>query len=120
MDYMFTYMRRGAMDVPIVRIKALTYAETKLKTGQHCSVTIKQPDMILNYEFVVKCPIKSEQSGEYYYAWYQLENLSKSIDRSPEVKTEADQNAANIDYLSMMTGIDIPSNEEEVTDEQEL
>ena len=118
-NYMFTYLKRGNGEVPIVRIEADTDDETKMEVGKHQSIVINQPDIIYSYEFVVKNPIKAEFNGEHYYRWYQIENFSKSIDRSPEVKSEADQNAANIDYLAMMTGVDIPI-EEESYDEQEL
>lgn len=117
--YMFTYLKRGNGEVPIVRIEADTEAETKLEVGKHQSIVIEQPDIIYAYEFVVKNPIKTEFNGEHYYQWYQLEYLSKSIDRSPAVKTQAEQIAANLDYLSMMTDIDIPTEEpQEVTPDE--
>lgn len=54
MDYMFTYLRRGNEEVPIVRLRSTIESETKLEIGKHTSVTIEQPDIIYSYEFVVK------------------------------------------------------------------
>ena len=119
-EYMFTYMRRGALEVPIVRLKSKDREEVRWDIGKAKTIVIEQPDIIYEYNFVVKCPIKSEEDMEHnFYAWYQLENFSKSIDRSPAVKQAAEQNAANIDYLSMMSGIDLPDEEEE-NNEQEI
>lgn len=118
-NYMFTYIRRNNREVPIVRVETSTDDETIFKTGKHYSIAITQSDIIYSYEFVIKMLFKTEIIGERCYRWYQLDYFSKSVDRSPEVKSEADQNAANIDYLAMMSGIDIPI-EEESYDEQEL
>lgn len=120
-EYMFSYMKRGIQEVPILRIKSAIESETNLTIGTHQHIAIKQPDIIYEYDFVVKNRIKEETDTEgNHYAWYQLDYLSKSVDRTPSAKSVAEQNAANIDYLSMMSGIDLPDEEEEEINEQEI
>ena len=108
MEYMFTYMRRGNYEVPIVRVYSEDPEEIELDIGKHHTVVIEQIDMTITYDFVITNPIKSEQVGELYYKWYQLDYYSKNVDRTVAIKPDIDQNKANIDYIAMMSGIDIP------------
>lgn len=112
-EYMFTYMQRGNIEVPIVRIKSTIESETKLDIGKHTSVVVEQSDINIFHDFVVKNPIKQEQVGEDYYRWYQLEYYSKYVDKSPTLQTLLDKSNANLDYISMMSGIDIPTEDPE-------
>lgn len=47
-----------------------------------------------------------------YYAWYEINQHFKEIDKSHAVRMELERNAANLDYLSMMVGVPIPDNDE--------
>lgn len=51
------------------------------------------------------------------YDWYIIDEHYRNIDNSNKVKKEIDKVSANLDYISMMSGIDIPMEEEGVNNE---
>lgn len=46
------------------------------------------------------------------YAWYEIDQHFREIDKSPAVQIALNRNAANLDYLSMMVGVALPGNGE--------
>ena len=51
------------------------------------------------------------------YDWYTITEHSRDTDMTEKTKKALEQLTANIDYLSMMAGIDIPSREEGIQDD---
>lgn len=60
------------------------------------------------HSFIAGNCVKDEQVGGFYYAWYRVSNYSAEKNNSAAVERKEAKNAANIDYLAMMTGVDIP------------
>ncbi len=42
------------------------------------------------------------------YGWYEIDRHYRTADKTLELKQKNEKNAANIDYLSMMVGVDLP------------
>lgn len=59
----------------------------------------------------------SKQVDGLFYDWYIIDEHYRNIDNSNKVKKEIDKVSANLDYISMMSGIDIPMEEEGVNNE---
>lgn len=76
--------------------------------------------MTVEHTFRVEQVLKEDTDREgNAYRWYVLAEHSTATDRSPAALLLGRQNAANLDYLSMMSGIDLPGEDEsgtEVTD----
>ena len=70
------------------------------------------PDCTITDSFYVVQKKKSDEDDEgNCYDWYLIDRHSRIIDRTGPIATREAQNAANIDYLSMMTGVDLPNAE---------
>lgn len=65
---------------------------------------------------IVKKYAEKEASG-LCYDWYIIDEHYRSIDNSNKVKKEIDKVSASLDYISMMSGIDIPIEEEGANNE---
>ena len=91
----------------------------KVKGDAHTDLTgfqqIKQayPDQSItdNFRVVRKISSKEDEAGN-CYDWYEIDRHYCVVDKTAPVAEREAQNAANIDYLSMMIGIDLPENEE--------
>lgn len=118
MTYMFSYIKRGGKEVPFVRLQSTIESEVSLPIGSHQTIQISSETDTVTNDFIVGNSFKEETVGEFYYKWYFIENYVKTIDRTPELKKTEEQNAANLDYIMMMTGIDIP--EEDDINESEV
>ena len=59
----------------------------------------------------------SKQVDGLFYDWYIINEHYRNIDKSNRVKKEIDKISANLDYISMMSGIGIPTKEEGVNNE---
>jgi hypothetical protein len=85
-----------------------------IPVGVYQSIIEKSASAETSHSFKVSSLIQTKTDDEgNHYAWYLLSEYVLSVDRSPAAAAEASQNAANIDYLSMMTGIDLPEQEGE-------
>lgn len=63
--------------------------------------TRAQEDKISVYECIVGDLIREETAGGFFYKWYTLESVLVDTDHTVQL-------AAKMDYLSMMTGVEIP------------
>lgn len=76
-------------------------------------ITQTCPDQTITDCFRIVSKYKSgEDEEDNCYDWYVIDSHYRMIDKSGPVADEASKNAANIDYLSMMSGIDLPENRE--------
>ena len=91
-------------------------AETlRVKGPSHTGLTGFQevvreyPDQTITDRFRVVRRLKSQedQAGN-CYDWYEIDRHYRMQDKTGPVAAEGARNAANIDYLSMMAGIDLP------------
>ena len=64
-----------------------------------------------NFRIVRKIDSKKDPSGN-CYDWYEIDRHYRTIDKTGQLVEEEARNAANIDYLSMMTGVDLPDGDE--------
>lgn len=114
--YSFGVTKLDGEEREFVRVKS--EAPIDIAPGLH-SVVEEYPDSIVTHEFRITEQFKEDVSGGIYYKWYLLGSHSRTIDRSPVAVRMAEQNAANLDYLSMMAGIDLPNTDTEgVTDNE--
>ena len=71
------------------------------------------PDSTITDKFYINQLIDSKTDSEgKFYDWYIIDKHYRQIDRIKMVKEETNTNSADIAYLSMMTGVDIPKKEE--------
>lgn len=106
-QYLFSNMKLGGEESHVLRVKSPEPVD--LPIGVYLSTTERSADMEVHHDFKVSGLLKKDTDAEgNHYAWYTLSEHVKSIDRSPAAAAAAAQNAANIDYISMMSGIDLP------------
>lgn len=65
-----------------------------------------------SFRVVRKLDSAEDQAGN-CYDWYEIDRHYREIDRTGPVAEAGAKNTANIDYLSMMSGIDLPGEDEE-------
>lgn len=81
-------------------------------------VTQTYPDQTITDCFrVVNKYNASEDVEGNCYDWYIIDSHYRMVDKSKPIADEATRNAANIDYLSMMSDIDLPETKEATTNE---
>lgn len=81
-----------------------------LTPGRIYTVTEHYPDMTIEHTIRVERVVKEDTDREgNVYRWYVLAEHSTATDRSPAALLLGKQCAANLDYLSMMAGIDLPT-----------
>lgn len=74
------------------------------------------PDSKITDSFrVVRKLDSTEDAAGNCYDRYEIDRHNRIIDKTEPVKAAAAHNAAHIDYLSMMSGIDLP---DEIEDEE--
>ena len=71
------------------------------------------PDQTVTDRFRVLRKLDSQEDGEdKCYDWYEIDRHNRTVDKTVPVAQEVAKVTANIDYLSMMTGVDLPDAEE--------
>lgn len=110
MEYVF-----GAEgEVEILKVKAGSHTDL---TGFH-QIVQTYPDQTVTDRFrIVKKIDTAEDDEGNCYDWYEIDRYYRTTDKSGPVAQATAQNAANIDYISMMAGIDLPGGEEGQTNE---
>jgi len=74
----------------------------------------KYPDQTITDRFrVVRKTDSAEDQEGNCYDWYEIDHHYRQSDRTGPVAEAGAKNTANIDYLSMMSGIDLPGDDEE-------
>lgn len=96
MEYIFGRDARTGGET--VRTKG---AEHSTLTG-FCETVREYPDCTITDSFFVCGRIRSAEDEEgNMYDWYNIDRHNREIDRTPMLE-------AKLDYLSMMTGVDMP------------
>lgn len=76
-------------------------------------VNQEYPNQTVTDRFHVLSKLHStEDAAGNCYDWYEIDRHSRTTDKSGPVAAAEARNAANIDYLSMMSGIDLPVDDE--------
>lgn len=106
MEYVFGV--RG--EIEVLKIKGDTHTDL---TGFHQHVQEFPGEKITdNFRVVRKMDSREDSEGN-CYDWYEIDRHYRTIDKTgPLVEREA-RNSANIDYLSMMSGIELPDGDDE-------
>ena len=85
----------------------------KTKGDSHTELTGYPGEKIADNFRVVRKIDSTEDSEGNCYDWYEIDRHFQQIDRTGPVAEAGAKNTANIDYLSMMSGIDLPGEDEE-------
>ena len=105
MEYVFG--TQGEMEI----LKVKSDAHTDL-TGYQTAEQ-KYPDQTITDTFhIVRKLDSQEDAAGSCYDWYEIDRHNRIVDKSGPVAEAGARNAANIDYLSMMSGIDLPGEED--------
>lgn len=73
------------------------------------TITIPYSDSIVTHSFRVKGLIKMTDD----YAWYAIDNHVKVIDKTPKLEAENKKLRAMVEYLSMMTNVELEDEQDE-------
>lgn len=91
----------------------------RTKGGEHSSLTgwqhIEQeyPNQTISDSFYVVRKMASREDSEgNMYDWYEIQSHYRVIDNTAPAEKLGKLNSANIDYLSMMAGIDLPDEDD--------
>jgi len=105
MEYVFG--TQGKME--ILKVKGMAHTDL---TGYQ-EVERKYPDQTItdNFHVVRKLDSQDDTAGN-CYDWYEIDRHNRTVDKSGPVAEAGTRNAANIDYLSMMSGINLPEEED--------
>ena len=108
MEYVFG--TKGEMEV----LKVKGDAHTDLTGFQQ--VERVYPDQTITDTFrVVRKLGSQEDAAGLCYDWYEIDRHYRTIDKTGPVAEREARNSANIDYISMMAGIELPEEQEEGT-----
>lgn len=107
MEYEYIFGTNGNAET--LRVKGP--AHTGLTGFQE--VAREYPDQTITDRFRVVRKLKSaeDQAGN-CYDWYEIDRHYQVEDKSAQAAQANARTAANLDYLSMMAGIDLPDGEE--------
>lgn len=91
----------------------------RTKNSEHSElsgfVTVRReyPDQTITDSFFVVEKTKTDEDCEgNCYDWYVIDKHNRIIDKSPAMEKLVEKTNADVMYLSMMTGVDIPSEED--------
>ncbi len=106
MEYVFG--TKGEVEV----LKVKGDAHTDL-TGYH-QIERTYPNQTITDNFRIVRKLDSREDEESNcYDWYEIDRHYRVVDKTGPVAEAGARNTANIDYLSMMSGIDLPGGDNE-------
>lgn len=73
------------------------------------TVVIAHPDSIVTHKFRIRHMLKKTDN----YVWYVIDNHLMIVDKTPKLEAENKKLRAMIDYISMMTDIELEVEEDE-------
>lgn len=97
-------------EIEVLKTKGSTH--TGLTGFQQVVQTYPAQTVTDSFRVVRKLDSKEDQAGN-CYDWYEIDRHYREIDRTGPVAQAGAKNTANIDYLSMMSGIGLPDEDEE-------
>lgn len=112
MDY--TFGTQGHMEV--LRTKGGHHTHL---TGFQQTVQDYSSEKITDRYRVVRKLKTAEDGAGSCYDWYEIDRHYREIDRTKPLQDAHNKNVANIDYISMMAGIDLPEEEGEHNADEE-
>ena len=107
-QYVFGTHKEGDRERRIVRVKGQEPPD--LPFGLYLTASEASADMIVTHDFMLDECIKREADAEgHHYAWYNVAEYSRTIDRSPGINTAIGQNAevSSIAFVTMAEKGDI-------------
>lgn len=105
MEYVFG--TRGEMEV----LKTKGNSHTGLTGFHQIERAYSDQTIIDNFRVVRKLDSREDNDGN-CYDWYEIDRHNRIVDKSGPIAEAGARNAANIDYLSMMSGIDLLGGED--------
>ncbi len=105
MEYVFG--TKGEMEV----LKTKGDSHTNLTSFHQIERTYPDQTITDNFRVVRKLDSQEDEAGN-CYDWYEIDHHNRIVDKSGPVAEAGARNAANIDYLSMMSGIELPGRED--------
>lgn len=110
-QYSFGVMKLMGEEQQVLRVKSKD--PITLTPGRYHTVTEEFPDMTVTHNFKVDYIVADDSDADgYVYKWFALKEHHTATDRSPKAIQLSEQNAANLDYVCMMAGIDLPTEDE--------
>ena len=110
MEYVFGV--RGQLEV----LKTKGETHTDLTGYQQIERSFSGGEAITdNFRVVRRLESKTDPAGN-CYDWYEIDRHYRVEDKSAQAAQANARTAANLDYLSMMAGIDLPDGEEGTDD----
>lgn len=91
-------------------LKTKWSAHTNLTGYQQVERSYASQIITDNFRVIRKLKTDEDTEGN-CYDWYEIDRHYRTIDKTGPIKKIQEQNKANIDYLSMMTGFDIPNDD---------
>ena len=86
-------------------------------------VTVNQDNGVQSitdqFHVIEKYDSKEDVEGN-CYDWYTIDQHMRMIDNMPKVQKEIDKVNAVMEYIAMMTDVEIPTNEEDSKNEQKV
>ena len=104
MDYVFG--TNG--EIEVLKTKGSTHTDL---TGFQQIVREYPGEKITDNFRVVRKLDSQEDVGGNCYDWYEIDRHNREIDRTGPLAEATAKNTANIDYIGMMTGVELPENE---------
>lgn len=104
----YVYGTQG--DIEVLKVKGDAHTDL---TGYQ-TIVQEFPNQKITDDFRVVRKLDSDEDQEgNCYDWYEIDHHRREIDRTAPLAAEGSRNAANIDYLSMMTGVELPGDDDE-------
>ncbi len=113
LEYTIGIARDGGRPIRYLRIKSDAAIQV---SDPVLSFTREQADKRSVYECIIGDMIRETQEGGFFYKWYKLESVLVETDHTARIAEKAEQNAANLDYVCMMAGVELPNMEGGIDD----
>lgn len=97
-------------EIEVLKTKGDTHTDL---TGYQQIVQEFPGEKITDNFRVVRKAGSSEDGEGNCYDWYEIDRHYRTIDKTGPVAEREARNSANIDYLSMMSGIELPDGDDE-------
>lgn len=108
MEYIFGYVQHNGVTVENLKTVGNSHSEL----SGFIQTVREYPDTTITDVCCITEHYRSDEDGEgNCYDWYVIDKHYRIVDKSASVAKETTRCAAYIDYLSMMSSIDLPEEE---------
>lgn len=87
-------------------LKTKCQIHTELTGFQHVVRDFKSEIITDNFRIICKFKSEEDTSGN-CYDWYEIDRHYRMIDKTVALREKEEQDRADIDYISLMTGVDL-------------